>query len=155
MSRLLPLSNCPGNRRGMDCGRASLEFLVAGVVLFIPTLLIAVSLWTIQQAALATDAAARHGVRTLAQTTSPTGAFERTESEVRAAMTAFGVDGDYSLSLQCQPQGNCLAPGTWLELTVTANAELGAIPLIPAALPLRVPVSGSAHAQVSDYRGVR
>lgn len=138
----------------MESGRASLEFLVAGVVLFIPTLLVAVSLWTIQQAALATDAAARHGVRTLAQATSPSGALERTESAVGAAMSAFGIDTDYSLSLQCQPQGACLTPGAWLELTVTANVELGAIPLIPASLPMRVPISGTAHAQVSDYRGV-
>jgi len=138
----------------MESGRASLEFLVAGVVLFIPTLLVAVSLWTIQQAALATDAAARHGVRTLAQATSPSGALERTESAVGAAMSAFGIDTDYSLSLQCQPQGACLTPGAWLELTVTANVELGAIPLIPASLPMRVPIAGTAHAQVSDYRGV-
>lgn len=146
---------CRDKRDGMDSGRASLEFLVAGVVLFIPTLLVAISLWSIQQAALATDAAARHGVRTLSQATSPSGAIQRTELSVGAAMAAFGVDRDYTLSLDCRPHGACLSPGAWVQLTVTATVELGAIPLVPASIPLRVPISGSAQAQVSDYRGVR
>lgn len=150
----LPLSKYLGRDERMESGRASLEFLVAGVVLFIPTLLVAVSLWSIQQAALATDAAARHGVRTLSQATSPSGALERTELAVGAAMAAFGVDRDYTLSLDCRPHGACLSPGAWVQLTVTATVELGAIPLIPASIPLRVPISGSAQAQVSDYRGV-
>lgn len=143
----------PTNRRELDAGRASLEFLVAGVVLFIPLVLLTVSLWGLQQAALATDAAARHGVRVFTQHTALSSAVPGTQRAISGALEAFTIDHDVAVSLRCRPTSGCLDPGSWVEITVVADVPLGAIPLIPAALPVSVPITGVASAQVSDYRG--
>ena len=53
--------SAPG--REPEAGRASLEFLTAAIVLLIPVMFLAMSLSSIQNAAVATEAAARNGAR--------------------------------------------------------------------------------------------
>ena len=158
MWRPSPRSNNPDRARDYapaDAGRASLEFLVAGVILFIPIVLLTVSLWSIQNASLATEAAARHAARVFTQATSLGSALDRSEAAVRQAMGAFGIDSGYRIDLQCRPAGQCVAPGSDVRVVVTAEVGLGSIPLVPATLPLSVPITGSADARVSPYRGAR
>ena len=134
-------------------GRASLEFLLAGIVLFIPVVLLAVSLWQVQHASFATDAAARHAARVFTQATSIAQATSKTEVAVQEALRAFGMTRDYRIDVECRPRGGCVDPGSWVQVTITAQLDLGTIPVIPAEFPVSIPISGVAHAQVSDYRG--
>ncbi|AVG24428.1 fimbriae protein TadE/F [Pontimonas salivibrio] len=151
--KLPPHWSDPTNRLSLDAGRASLEFLVAGVILFIPLVLLTVSLWGLQQAALATDAAARYGVRVFTQHTALSSAVPGTQRAISHTLETFSIDHDVDVSLMCRPTNGCLDPGSWVEITVVADVPLGSIPLIPAALPFSVPITGVAQAQVSDYRG--
>lgn len=141
------------NSRTLDDGRASLEFLVAGVILFIPLVLLTVSLWGLQQAALATDAAARYGVRVFTQHTALSRAVPGTQQAISHALETLAIDHDVDVSLRCRPTARCLDPGSFVEITVVADVPLGAPALIPASLPFSVPITGVATAQVSYYRG--
>ena len=149
---LLP-SNSPVELRGAESGRASLEFLVTGVVVFIPVLLLTVTLWGIQQASLATEAAARHGVRALSLATNAEQGFRGVERAVATAMESFGVESTYRIDIDCRPAGRCVDPGTVVRVRVSTDVALGSIPPLPSAWPLSVPVSGHADARVSEYRG--
>lgn len=144
---------CPSNNRG-DHGRASLEFLVAGVLLFVPAMVGSLVLMTLQTASLATEAAARHAVRVFTHSTSLHTASTRTTQATATALRQFGIEEDYSLEVQCVPQGQCLSPGSWVKVTVTTDVALGRIPGLPTRSPLRVPIDGTAAAQVSVYRGI-
>ena len=153
MSRPLQRSNSPGEHASADAGRASLEFLIAGIVLFIPVLLLTVSLWSIQRASLATEAAARHAARVLTQATDADEGLRGAERAVASAMGSFGVDADYRIDIDCRPAGQCVDPGSLVRVRVSTDVAVGAIPPIPAALPISVPISGVADARVSEYRG--
>ena len=144
---------CPSNNPG-DHGRASLEFLVAGVLLFVPVMVGSLVLMTLQTASLASNAAARHAVRVFTQSTSLEIATTRTTQAAANALGQFGIDEDYSLQVQCVPQGQCLRPGSWVEVTVTTEVSLGRLPGLPTQSPLQVPIDATAAAQVSPYRGI-
>ena len=144
---------CPSSRRGSE-GRASLEFLVAGIVLFVPLLWGAIVLLQIQQASMATDAAARHAVRVFTQSTSLESAGQRTQLAVASTLDDFGVSSPYTITVECRPRSLCLTPDSWAAVTVSTDIPLTAIPALPLATPWAVAVDGTAAAQVSPYRGI-
>lgn len=137
-----------------NSGRASLEFLVAGIVLFVPVIWASVVLLEIQKASMATDAAARYAVRVFTQSTSLDSAGRRAERPVSRTLRDFGVATPHQITVECQPRSLCLSPTSWAVVTVRTDVPLLGIPALPLSTPWTVPVDGTAAAQVSMYRGI-
>jgi len=136
-----------------DSGRASLEFLVGAVILFVPIVTIQTLLSTVSQAQLGVEMAARHCARIFVQQVSMNAATEALRRSVEQAVRDFGIDTTPSIALRCRPQNSCLAPGSIVDVSVSVVTPLGHVPLIPADLPVSVPIRAEASAQVSVFRG--
>ena len=136
-----------------DSGRASLEFLVGAVILFVPLIAFHTTLASLSQSHLAAEAAARHGARVFTQHTNLTAAVSATDSAIAHAAGQYLSDPEVSAQLGCRPQGECLSPGSFVDVDVTLWVPVGTVPLVPIDLPLSLPVAATASAQVSPYRG--
>ena len=136
-----------------EAGRASLEFLVGAVILFVPLVALQITLSTLTQSQLAAEAAARHGARVFTQQVRVDDAVSATESAIVHAARQYLAEPDVTADLKCRPRGHCLAPGSFIDVEVTLWVPLGSTPLIPADLPFTLPISAQASAQVSPYRG--
>jgi hypothetical protein len=134
-----------------EAGRASLEFLVGAIVVFVPVLVLTVTLWSISNAQLATEAAARHAARVFVQHTSLGQAVGDTQRAARLALDQYGIDEDASVSLRCSPTIDCLGPDSWVEVVVTTGVPLVSLPL--GSFDASVPITARATSQVSHYRG--
>ncbi|MDQ1128247.1 TadE family protein [Microbacterium sp. SORGH_AS_0888] len=139
-----------------DDGSASLEFLVAGLVLLVPIVYLVVTLGMIQHAALGVEAAARHIARAASLAEDPEDAAERVQV-VRAEIAAeYGLDADrLQIELVCVGGGS-VCPVAGATVRVTARSEV-ALPLVPPVLGLddlaAVPVEASAVQKVSRSWG--
>ena len=136
-----------------DSGRASLEFLVGAVILFVPLVTIQTLLSTVTQVQLGVEMAARHGARVFIQQVNMDAATEALYRSVEQAVRDFGIDTTPSIALRCRPRNSCLAPGSIVDVSVSVVTPLGHVPLIPADLPVSVPIRAEASAQVSVFRG--
>ena len=134
-----------------DSGRASLEFLVGAILVFVPVLSLTVVLWSISHAQLATEAAARHAARVFVQHTSLSQAVTDTQRAARLALDQYGIGKEASVTLRCSPAHDCLEPDTWVEVVVTTGVPLVALPL--GKFDASIPVTARATSQVSHYRG--
>jgi len=97
--------------------------------------------------------AARHGARVFIQQVNMDAATEALYRSVEQAVRDFGIDTTPSIALRCRPQNSCLAPGSFVDVSVSVFTPLGQVPLIPADLPVSVPIRAQASAQVSAFRG--
>jgi hypothetical protein len=139
--------------RESEEGRASLEFLTAAIVLLIPVMFLAMNLSSIQNAALATEAAARHGARVFVQEPNLQIAAARAEQAVLVALSNHGFGAPSKLERSCS-SSNCAAPGTVVVIRVGVEAPLFSSPLLPGFLgEATVPVLAQASAMVSRYGG--
>jgi len=149
------LSMRPREAPDADDGSASLEFLVAGMVLLVPIVYVVVTLGVIQTHALGVQAAARHVARAVAVSTGPDAAAERAAIITEAVAAEYGVDPrGVTLGLSCSGAGACPRAGD--VVTVTASAEV-VLPLVPPVLGLdrfaRVPVEATAVQRMSRVWG--
>jgi hypothetical protein len=139
--------------RDSEAGRASLEFLTAAIVLLIPVIFLAMSLSSIQNAALATEAAARNAARVFVQESNLQVAGTRAEQAVLVALSNHGFGAPSTLERSCS-SSNCAAPGTVVVIRVGVKAPLFSSPLLPGFLgEATVPVLAQASAMVSRYGG--
>jgi len=74
-----------------ESGRASLEFLVLSITLFVPILYLGLSLASLQGASLATEAAARNAVRVYVQGASSPNPERRVEVAALLALSNHGL----------------------------------------------------------------
>lgn len=147
---MLP-SNLPADPS--ESGRASLEFLTAGILLLIPLVFLALSLSSIQNAALGAESAARAASRVFVNETSLAEASARAERAVVVALANHGIGAVESLERSCRPTG-CLNPGTVVTIRVTVQAPLFSSSFLPGFLgAASVPVSAQAQSMVSLYGG--
>lgn len=135
-------------------GRASLEFLLVGVLLFIPLVFATLTLWSLQNASLATEAAARHATRAFVQHTDLARAMVAAEAGAGAALQAHGISGETALQVRCKPANGCLQAGSLVELTVVAWVPVWSSPLWGVQLPVSLPLTAVHYARVSTYGGV-
>lgn len=135
-----------------DQGRASLEFLTAALFVLLPTMMLGLSLASIQNATLAAETAARQGVRVFVQETTLASAARNTEWAVRIGLLNFGIEEPLSLERRCVPH-SCLAPGSVVTLRVGVRAPLFGTALLPALDAAGVEVFAEATAVVSPYGG--
>ena len=136
-----------------EAGRASVEFLTSAIVLLIPVMFLAMSLSSIQNAAVATEAAARHGARVFVQEPNLQIAATRAEQAVMVALANHGFDAPSTLERSCS-SSNCVAPGTIVVIRVGVEAPLFSSPFLPGFLgQATIPVISQASAMVSRYGG--
>jgi hypothetical protein len=129
------------------------EFLTAAIVLLIPVIFLAMSLSSIQNAALATEAAARNAARVFVQESNLQVAGTRAEQAVLVALSNHGFGAPSTLERSCS-SSNCAAPGTVVVIRVGVKAPLFSSPLLPGFLgEATVPVLAQASAMVSRYGG--
>lgn len=134
-------------------GRASLEFLTASVILLIPLVFLALSLSSIQNAALASESAARAAARVFVTETSLASAGAKAERAVVVALANHGITGYQSLERSCSPS-TCLAPGTVVTIRVGVQAPLFSSSFLPGFLgEASIPVVSEARSMVSIYGG--
>lgn len=141
----------PG-RPVLEAGRATVEFLVGAIVLFVPLTVFALVINSTTQAQLAVEAAARHGARVFVQHTSVSEAVSATEQAVRHSVNQYGLPVDPALDIRCRPS-SCLQPDSWVDVRVRVAVPVVRIPLLPHSLPATVTLSADSSQQVSRYRG--
>jgi hypothetical protein len=134
-------------------GRASLEFLTAGILLLIPIMFLGMSLSSVQNAALATETAAKNGARAFTNETSMDLATARSMVAVQLALSNHGIDQVLVLERSCVPS-SCLAPGSLVSIRVGVSAPLFSSSFLPGFLGrASVPVFATASSMVSIYGG--
>lgn len=139
-----------------DEGNASLEFIVAGLILLAPLVYLIVALGAIQSQALGVEAAARHVARAVSTAADAEDAAARADLVLAAVAEEYGIDpGAVVLRWECAPAGvECPSAGATLLLNVSTDVLL---PLVPPVLGLdqlaSVPVEASAAQKVSRLWG--
>lgn len=139
-----------------DEGNASLEFIVAGLILLAPLVYLIVALGAIQSQALGVEAAARHVARAVSTAANAEDAAARADVVLAAVAEEYGIDPDaVVLRWECAPAGvECPSAGATLLLSVSTDVPL---PLVPPVLGLdqlaSVPVEASAVQKVSRLWG--
>ncbi len=139
-----------------DSGSAALEFLAAGVMLLVPMVYLVTTLSHIETAALATEGAARHAARVIARDGGDD-ASETAARSVAATAADFGIDpARLETDVRCAPDpADCRLPDSVVTVDISVDVPLPLVPTaLDMALPLRVPVSASASARVSDLAPV-
>ncbi|QKJ19185.1 TadE family protein [Microbacterium hominis] len=141
---------------GDQSGSASLEFIVAGLVLLVPIVYLVVALGMIQGHSLGAEASARHVARAVATASGPDQARGRADRIVRAVADEYGMSPErVKLELSCRPTTTeCPAAGGTLLVTVRTAVTL---PLVPAVLGLErvaaIPIEATAVQKVSRFWG--
>lgn len=139
---------------GRDDGSASLEFLATGVLLLVPIVYLIVAISAIQGAAFAAEGAARAAARSYVQAEDATAGDRMAKGILKMAAEDFGIDpGAASAQITCVPSTrDCLQPDAVVTVTVDIQVVLPLVPVgLDAAVPLQVPVSGSAVQRVSIF----
>jgi hypothetical protein len=136
-----------------ETGRASLEFLVAAVVLLIPVMFLGMSLSSIHNATLAAETAARNAARVFVAETSLSVAAQRAETAVWVALANHGIRDIKELSRKCSVPA-CLSPGSVVNIRVGVTAPLISSDFLPGFLGQpSVEVFGEASSVVSIFGG--
>jgi|SRR5690606_28990238 len=133
-------SNTPDDERGS----ATIEFLVAGLLLLVPIVYLIITFGLVQNASLGAEATARFVARTLA-----TGSEVPPEAVRDMVAAGYGLDPEsLAVHAECFPQTDeCPAAGSTIVVTVDTTV---ALPLLPDVLGdrLAVPVTGTATYRV-------
>lgn len=127
---------------------------MVGVLLLAPLILVTLTLWSLQNASLATEVAVRHAARAFVQHADLGQARAAAEGSVSSALRAHGITGDTSVQVRCQPAAQCLSPGSLVEVSVVVHVPVWSGVLSGMSLPVSLPMSASHVAQVSSYGGV-
>lgn len=151
----MPSAGQPSRRSTSEQGSASLEFIVAGLVLLVPVVYLVVALFQIQAAILAAEGGARQAARVFVEAPDVETATVRASTAVEFALADQRVDGDgVDVTVSCPDGGpeHCLDPGDVVTVVVRLRVEL---PLAPPILGLDdlavVPVEASGVNAVSDF----
>ena len=139
-----------------ESGSASLEFIVAGVLLLVPIMYLMLALGTIQGQSLGVEAAARHAARAISTATDADDATDRAERVLASIAEEYGIDpAELQIGWDCADAADeCPSAGTTLVVTVQTRAVL---PFMPPVFGLddvaAVPVEASAVQKVSRFWG--
>ncbi len=132
-----------------DAGSASLEFIVAGVVLLVPIMYLGVALNGVHNQAMGVQTAARQIARVLS------GGSGSADAVLAAVAAEYGMEPDaMRVEISCRPLSDpCPAPGTFVTVRVDTSAVL---PLAPAVLDIAqstaIPVEAIVVHRIPDGR---
>lgn len=155
MRRLSPCDSASGCA---DRGSASLEFLVAGLLMLVPLVYLILTLGTIQSAALATEGAARQAARVFVQAPSTAAGAAAAQRALDLALADHGLAAsEATLRITCAPRpAQCHTRRGWVTVEVAVRVPLPLVPpVFDLRVPLAVPVEASATQQVSRFWGAR
>jgi len=136
----------PWNPRDDERGSASLEFIVAGLILLVPIVYLVLALGAVQNAALGAEATARFVARTIAS------GDEAAATVVRDSVAAgYGLDPEsLAIRVECVPAGaHCPAAGATVLVTVSDTVSLPFMPdLFGLADATAIPVDATGTYRV-------
>jgi hypothetical protein len=145
-------------RSTSEAGSASLEFIVAGLVLLVPIVYLVVVLFQVQSAVLAAEGGARQAARVFVTAPDTSTASERASTAVAFALADQGIDdAGVEVGVSCADGGpdGCLDPRDLVTVVVRLEVVL---PLAPPVLGLDhlavIPIEASAVNAVSDFHVV-
>lgn len=139
-----------------DRGSASLEFLVAGLLMLVPLVYLMLTLGTIQSASLAVEGAARQAARVFVQAPSTAAGQQAVARALELALADQGVEvSSTSISIACAPRPDaCHTRRGWVTVTVVAQVPLPLVPpVFDLRVPLALPIEAAATQQVSRFWG--
>lgn len=146
---------CADRSFGTDDGTASLEFIIAALVLLLPIVYLVLTLSAIQGGALAVEGASRQAARVYVDATTTEQADADASAAIEVALADYGLDArSAKVTVTCRPDPeNCLTRRGFVTVTVTSTV---ALPLAPSVLtlderPLGVSLSATATEQVSRF----
>lgn len=143
---------------GSDRGSASLEFLVAGLLMLVPLVYLILTLGAVQSAALATEGAARQAARVFVQAATVAEGAKAAQRALDLALADHGVTAQgTTLAITCSPRPDaCLTRRGWVTVEVAVRVPLPLVPpVFDLRVPLALPVEASATQQVSRFWGAR
>ncbi|WP_108250409.1 hypothetical protein [Planctomonas deserti] len=135
-------------------GSASIEFVVAGLLMLVPLVYLVLALSAVQAAAFATEGSARQAARAYVRSETPADAVAAVDRAVRIGLADYGLEASSAeVVVTCSPEpARCLTRRGTVAVTVRVSVPL---PLLPAAVqastPLAVPVEGRAVQAVSRF----
>ena len=141
-------------RAGAERGSATIEFVIAGLLMLVPLVYLILVLSAVQAAAFATEGSARQAARAYVRSDSPAEAAAAVDRAVRIGLADYGLDAAAAeIAVACAPEpARCLTRRGTVAVTVRVSVPL---PLLPAAVetttPLAVPVEGRAVQTVSRF----
>lgn len=137
-----------------DSGSASLEFVTTGLILLVPLVYLVLVMSALQSGSFAAEGAARQAARVYVQSSDRAEATAAAQRAVEFAFDDYGIDPAASeIRLTCAPDpAECLTREGSVTVTVAVSV---ALPLVPTALdldvPLSIPLEASATQQVSRF----
>lgn len=146
-----------GSRDGQGAGErgsASVEFVVAGLLMLVPLVYLVLALSAVQAAAFATEGSARQAARAYVLAATPTDAAAAVGRAVNVGLADYGLDpAAADVSVVCAPEpGRCLSRRGMVAVTVRVAVPLPLLPeAVSASMPLAVPVEGRAVQTVSRF----
>jgi hypothetical protein len=137
-----------------EAGNALIEFVLLAVLLMIPLVYVLLTVFHVQRAAYAANAATREAGRAFATADSDADGYTRAYAAAAVALADHGLRLDAGQpAIECSA-APCLTPGARID--VRLDTEIG-LPLLPAVLDGRAPASIGIHARhvayVDEYRG--
>ena len=141
-----------------DRGSASLEFIVAGLLLLVPLVYLVLTVSAVQGASLAVEGAARQATRVFVQAASPAEASAAAARAVEVTLADYGLDAsDAAVTISCRPNpAACLTRRGFVTVSVQVVVPLPfAPPVLDVDVPAGLPVRATATEQVSRFAGAR
>jgi hypothetical protein len=141
-----------------DDGSASLEFLVAGLLMLVPLVYLVLALSAVQAAALGVEGAARQASRVFVQAPSVSEANAAAVRAIEVTLADYGLDaGDAVVQISCRPSpAACLTRRGFVTVSVRLTATLPLAPsVLDLGLPHGIPVAATSTEQVSRFWGSR
>lgn len=118
--------------RRSERGSALVEVSWLAILLLVPLIYVVLAVFEVQRAAFAASAAARSAGRAFVMAPTPVEGQARAREASSVAFADQGLVGSgATLVVDCEPIGDCLAPGSVVQVGVTYQAPL---PLVPTAL---------------------
>lgn len=108
-------------------GNAVVEFIWLGLILLVPLVYILIAVFDVQRGAFGVNAAARAAGRAYTLADNVQQAEERARAAARVALDDQGIEGPFSLEIDCSPRP-CLSPGSVTTMRISAQVVL---PLAP------------------------
>lgn len=121
-----------------ETGTALVEVTWLALLLLVPLVYLVLAVFEVQRASYGVSGAARAAARAYSLAPDEGAAHGRARAAAAVALRDQGIDaGDVAMTVRCRPvPGNCLAPGSTIEVRLRHQVRL---PLVPSAIGADAP----------------
>ncbi|MBK8470018.1 MAG: pilus assembly protein [Actinomycetales bacterium] len=138
---------------GGEQGRAIVEFVFLGVMLFVPLVYLVIALAAVQGAAFSATTAAREAGRAFTTADREDESLARARAAAALAFEDFGF-GQAQAGIEAACDGSpCLRPDARVSITATIHVRLPLIPALGGDDVAAIPVSVTHIASVDRFGG--